>query len=441
MIKRNCANILSIVFYLEEIMEKKEMFNQIIGYENEKDSLKRIIDILNNKEKYKEFDVKVPNGLLLYGAPGLGKSSMSYEFIKCCQRKSYIIRKIKSNGDFIHYLNTVFKEAEKNQPSVILLDDLDKFSENNNKTNNEEFVTVQALIDSIKDKDIFVIATVNDKYILPKSLLRPGRFDIQIEIKKPNDKELIKIFEYYLKNKKISKDVNIKNISYILNGSSCATLEKVCNQAGIYAGYKNKTEIEMEDLLKASLEYVYDTIIEDIDKEDKYTIKIAYHEAGHTLIGELLEPGSVLFATTIKTTSNINGVTVYHNDDNYWEDIKFMENRIKTLLAGKAATEIAYKTCDTGSNSDIHKAYNIARRFVDNYCMLGFNAWISDNDETSEKVKQNKDEKTNELITKYYEEVKNLLIKNRKKLDVLAKELHKNKILFKKEIKSILSTF
>lgn len=422
-------------------MEKrKEMFSSIIGYDDIKTNLKRIIDILNNQEKYKELGARVPHGLFLYGDPGLGKSSISMEFLNHCNRKTYIVRKTKSNGDFVDYLNSIFKEAENNRPSVILLDDLDKFSEDDKKDNKEEYVAVQSLIDDVKNKDVFIIATANNKYVLPNSLLRAGRFDIQIEIEKPNEKDSFEIIKYYLNNKKISKDVNIKNISYILNGSSCADLEKVCNQASLYAGYENKKEIDMKSLLKASLEYAYDTNIEDLDKEDDYTINVAYHEAGHALIGEILEPNSVLFITTVKTDSNTKGMTIYHNNDNYWDDIKFMKNRIKILLAGKAAYEIVYQCCDTGCNSDLHRVYAIARRFVDNYCMFGFDSWIEQYRETSEKVKQSKDDKANELITNYYVEVKGLLIKNRKTLDILAKELCRKKILFKEEIQDICRT-
>ena len=184
--------------------KNKEMFSSIIGYNNVKNNLKRIIDILNNKEKYKALGVNIPHGLFLYGNPGLGKSTISLEFLKYCNRKSFIIRKNKSNGDFVNYLNSICKEAEKEEPSVILLDDLDKFSEDDNKDNKEEYVAVQSLIDSIKDKDIFVVATANNKYVLPKSLLRPGRFDIQIKIDKPNDKDSFEIIKHYLKNKKMN---------------------------------------------------------------------------------------------------------------------------------------------------------------------------------------------------------------------------------------------
>ena len=309
--------------------KEKEMFSNIIGYDDVKITLKRVIDILNNQDKYKRLGSKIPHGLFLYGNPGTGKTTISKEFLDNCNRKSFIIRKNKSDKEFVNYLNKIFMEAKESEPSIILLDDLDKFSENDNKNNNMEYVVVQSLIDEIQDEDVFIIATANDRNLLPSSLLRSGRFDIQLEIKEPTDEDSFQIIRYYLSNRKLSLDVNIKHISYILNGSSCADLEKVCNQAGLYAGFKDKTEIHMEDLLRASLEFAYHTNIEDLNQEDPYTINVAYHEAGHALIGELLETNSVQFITTIKTNSRARGMTKYRKNDHFFDDINFMKNKIK----------------------------------------------------------------------------------------------------------------
>ena len=131
--------------------------------------------------------------------------------------------------------------------------------------------------------------------------------------------------------------------------------------------------------------------------------------------------------------------TKFHNNDYYWDDIKYMENRVISLLAGKAATEIVFNKCDVGCNSDLDRAYELIDRFVDNYCMNGFSSWIRDRYEQSEKVKQNKDDEIIKLINKYYNNAKEILIANRDKLDNLADVLIKNKILFQDEIENILS--
>ena len=417
---------------------KKELFKNIVGYDNTKKTLERLIDVLNNQEKYKKLGSTIPHGLFLYGPPGLGKTTFSKEILKNVNRKTYTIRKTKSDGSFIDYMTNIFNKAKENQPSIILLDDLDKFAEDNNTKNAEEFVTVQSLIDNIKNEDIFVIATANNRHILPDSLLRSGRFDIKIEIDYPTRKESFDILKHYLKNKKIDKDVNIKNISYILECRSCADFEKVCNQAGIYAGFKNKEKIGNNELLRAALELTYDTNIEELDKEDKYALNTAYHEAGHAIVGECLEPGSVSFISIARTDSETKGITKYHKNDNYFDDITFMENRIITLLAGKAATEIIYNKCDTGTESDIRRAYDITARLIDDYCKLDFYSFYR-GESTSEKVKENKLENINKSVEKYYIKAKEILIENKSKLDKLAIELKNKKILFQEEIQNIIN--
>ena len=122
---------------------KKELFKNIVGYDNTKKTLERLIDVLNNQEKYKKLGSTIPHGLFLYGPPGLGKTTFSKEILKNVNRKTYTIRKTKSDGSFIDYMTNIFNKAKENQPSIILLDDLDKFAEENNNKNDKEFDTVQ----------------------------------------------------------------------------------------------------------------------------------------------------------------------------------------------------------------------------------------------------------------------------------------------------------
>lgn len=418
---------------------KKDVFENIIGYEDIKNNLRMIIDVLNNREKYEKLGSNIPHGLLLYGEPGTGKTSMANELIKAINRKSYGIRKIKSDGSFVNLINKVFADAINNQPSVILLDDLDKFSEHeDDRSNDEEFVVVQSLIDSVKDKDVFVVATANDIKDLPDSLRRAGRFDIKINVKNPKEEEAIKIFDYYLKKRKTDNNINVKNIASILNGSSCADLETVCNQAGIFAGYKNKDKIEMDDLLKAALEKEYRGSFVNMYEDDEELIKVAYHEAGHALVGELLEKNSVSFITIMKNDGDISGFTSYHRNEKYFSNIKYMENRVKTLLAGKAATEIVYHECDIGSISDLDRAFSIVHRFVSDYCLEGFQYWYDDFSDTSNDVLNGANKKVRELMDKYYSEVKLMLVEHRNKLDKIANELKKKKVLFQDEIVKLM---
>ena len=162
-------------------------FENIIGYEHIKNELERIIDCINNKEKYEKLGVKVPKNLLLYGEPGLGKTLFAKAFLNALNRNKYIIRKNKPDGDFVNDVNRIITDAMNNTPSVVLLDDLDKFSNNDDDhKNSDEFVVVQTFIDDCKDKDVYFIATANSLRDMPDSLLRVGRFDCKIEVESPS---------------------------------------------------------------------------------------------------------------------------------------------------------------------------------------------------------------------------------------------------------------
>ena len=176
------------------------MFEKIIGYDQIKMELERIIDCLNNKEKYNKLGVGIPKGLMFHGNPGLGKTLFANSFIEELNRNKYIIRKDKPNGDFVKYLNKKINEAIKNAPSVVLFDDIDKYSNSDNKhKNTDEFVVIQSFIDDAKDKDVYFVATSNCIDDMPDSLLRKGRFDYIIEFFEPNLEDSKLIIEHYAK--------------------------------------------------------------------------------------------------------------------------------------------------------------------------------------------------------------------------------------------------
>lgn len=418
-------------------MIKEDNFSNIIGYEPIKKSLNRILDIIKCKEKYKELGVHIPHGLLISGEPGIGKTSLANDFVKATNRKSYLIRKTKSNGSFIDSINDTFNEAKQNTPSIIFLDDLDKFSDTDKmNTNAEEYIVLQSLIDSVVEEDIFIIATANDLDSLPYSLLRAGRFDNQFSLKVPTKEETEQIIEYYLKNKKVSNNVCASDIAKILSNKSCAVLEKVVNEAGIIAGYQNHKEITQDDMINASLSVMYNVSLDNKVDNSKYLLETAYHEAGHALVAELLEPSSISFISAVDYDANIKGFTLYNENKNYSRDFIYQENRVKTLLAGKAATELIFSKVDVGTNSDLNSAYSICKRMVDDYAIHGFDTHIFNHDPSNE-IQFNIENKINTMINIYYREVMTILRKNRKLLDKIANELATRGILFSHDIAEI----
>ncbi len=418
-------------------------FDGIIGYDSIKIELERICDIIKNPSKYKNFGVKVPKGIMLYGCPGVGKSLFADKFIKACGIKSFICRKNGPNSDFVKFLKETFDRAKENSPSIVFLDDLDKFSNEDEKHKNaEEYITIQSCIDDCKDNDVLVFATANDLSVIPNSLMRAGRFDILINVKNPKGEDAVNIIKYYLSQKKYVAEINAEEIARILNGMSCAELESIINQAGIYAGFENKKQIEFEDIIKSCKRVIYDApeTIKNQDKEiSEYTY---YHEAGHALISELLQPKTVTMISTEAFDGNIGGFTSYFREDKYWNSIDLMKNRVCVLLGGKAAVESVFGKVDVGCASDLERAFQVVSRFVVEYAMAGFeNCNIRHNYDVSDEIKTRQDNVVAMEIERLYKKTKELLIKNRNLLDEIVEELKIKKTLLGSDIQKIINKF
>ena len=303
--------------------------DKVIGYQSIKEELYRILDILNNPDKYKKMGATEPKGLMLIGDPGIGKSLLAECFIEEAGRKCFTIRKTRPDGEFINLIKQTFDEAKKSTPSIIYIDDLDRFENNDKeKVNGEAYIAIQALIDEIKDYNVYAIATVNDEMLLPVSLVRDGRFDKKIYMRAPRGEDAVNIVKHYLKDFSYVGDVDVNFIAKILDGRSCATLKNVINEAGIRAGYKNKEKIDMDDILSASLRVIFEAPESLNDVDYKHIRTIACHEAGHAVIKEVLEPGAVNIVTVLKHDGDVGGITSSSRDDNYYNDIDFLENNI-----------------------------------------------------------------------------------------------------------------
>lgn len=412
-------------------------FDKIIGYKDVKAELIRLCDIIRNGEKYKALGVALAGGLLLDGNPGVGKTLMANCFIKESGRKAFVCRKNKPDGVFVNEIKKTFNEAAENAPSIILLDDMDKFAnEDDNHKNAAEYVTVQSCIDEIKGKDVFVLATTNGTRNLPDSLLRAGRFDTIIKVNAPDKEDAVDIVKYYLSKKKSLAEINAEDVARLLNGKSCAELETVINTAGQYAGYVNKEYIDMDDITRACLRVIYKAPEKSAPHNPIVLERVAYHEAGHAVVAEILEESSVDLVTVRNNTSDVEGLTCYHLVDDYWVSLTHMENRVIAILAGKAATEIVFGEADMGANNDLNRAFNIVKRFTENYSAYGFGyCWTERSG--SQTLIARKEERIAADMERYYTQAKKLLLENRAFLDGIAKRLQEKDILVYSEIKEI----
>ncbi|MBP3201258.1 MAG: AAA family ATPase [Lachnospiraceae bacterium] len=403
--------------------------DKVIGYKNIKEELYRLIDVLKNPSKYQKMGVEEPKGLMLIGDPGIGKSLLAECIIEETGRKSFIIRKTRSDGDFINFIKNTFEEAKKAAPSVILIDDLDRFENGDrDKVNGEAYIAIQSLIDEIKNDKVYVIAIVNNETLLPDSLCRDGRFDKKIYMEVPDGDNATKIVSHYLKNYPCDEDVNSEFIAKILNNESCATLKNVINEAGIRATYKGKEKIDMDDILHACLRVIYKApeCLENAIYD--YVRSKAYHEAGHAVIKEILEPGTVNIVTVLKCEGDIGGITSSSQDKNYYNDIDFMDNKILMLLGGKAAIELKYGKIDTGCSSDIDRAFYIIERTAKDfagYNFMCYNEFLKENG----WAKKNREQIMAFKMEEYYSKAKRILVENNDFLEKMTDLLVEKKII------------
>ena len=431
------ANVIGYPSINKRKARGKMNFESVIGYRAIKLEVSRILDQLNNPDKYTAMGITEPRGLLFHGVPGVGKSTFAVNVVEASGRRVFVCRKDKSNGDFVKHIVRIFDEAAENAPSIILLDDLDKFAnEDERRRDTDEFVTVQACIDKVKDKRVFVVATANNIQKLPTSLIRAGRFDHVLELKCPMGKDAEEIVAFYLSKKPFVADLDVKLITRLLEGRSCAELESVINQAGTYAAFDGRDKVEMNDMVKSILRIIFKAP-ESFDADTNALPIVACHEAGHALVAELLEPGCVNLVTALNHDSIASGIASIHKNECYFYSKEMMENRVKHLLAGKAATEICYGVVDTGANSDLHRAFDIVHRFVDHYCSYGFGQFVLDR-QCSNEVLERRDSRIAAEMERYYAETKRLLWENKSKLDRLIAQLVEEKTLLGEQVRKIM---
>lgn len=413
-------------------------FDKIIGYEDIKIELKRFASVLREPERYLKLGVTIPSGILLRGEPGLGKTLMAKCFIAESGCKVFTLRKEKPNGDFVNQIKETF-EAAKKEPegiSIVFLDDMDKFAnEDDRHRDAEEYVAVQSCIDDCKGYGVFTLATVNAFMCLPDSLLRSGRFDTSIDVPVPKGKDAQKIIDYFLSQKQTMGDIDTEEISRILEGRSCADLETVINQAGIYAGFAGKDKIGQDDIIRACMRELFDAPECMNPEDDADAEHIAVHEAGHAVVSEALESGSVALVSICRYSGSVEGLTVTHCPDGFYSSRELQEHEIIRKLAGKAATEIVYGVADVGCRSDMRGAFHRVESFIDDNCTLGFEAF--DRGCSSGYLLEKKDRLMASEMDRYYQMAKRIIVENRRFLDNLVTALLDRKTVTFRELKEL----
>lgn len=409
-------------------------FYSVIGYENVKQELREIADMIKNIAEYRRLGASWPHGLILYGEPGVGKTMMATAFVKECGVKNYTLRRTIGTDEFLHELKAIFKEAAANTPSVILLDDMDKFVSEENKP--VEYNALQACMDEVKDSGVFVIGTVNETRGFPPSLMRSGRFDRKIEVGTPTGEDAVNIVRHYLSGKKLADDVHFSDVAKMMSRKSCADLEGMINEAAIYAGYERAEKIGMKHLVRAVLRNIFKSADapdwEKLSDEDKR--KTAYHEAGHAVVLELLSPGNVGIIS-IKSgirfaTKGFVGIS---------ERLKNISDKVVLLLAGKAAVEMALGQFDNGAHEDLNWAIScltpsFGTTYGADYLRLG-------KGEDSESQTFMREVTIRTEIERYTMTARKMLAENRAFLDAVANELLEKETLLNSDMARLCAIY
>ena len=420
-------------------------FDKIIGYEPVKNELKQIADVLKNADAYKKLGVTAPRGVLLHGKPGIGKTLIADALIRESKRAHFTCRKDKPNGDFVKAIKATFKKAAEAAPSIVFLDDMDKFANGDDRhPDAEEYVTVQSCIDSVKGKEVFVLATANSIRALPDSLLRAGRFDRVIKMKMPRGEDAVKIVEHYIRQKKFVGDVDPVVVAQMMEGRSCAELETVINEAGLYAGFERSDVITMDHFMRACLHSVHNIPLErlagdpgktDLNDSHDQRALVIYHEAGHATISEALFPGSVTLVSAYSRDGDTGGFTSRSAVGNF-DCAKELYGEIYICLGGIAAAEQHFGVMDLGSSEDLDRAFDRVKDLLGDNCASGFGLHNFGYDNAERRSAAQQQAATYEM-ERLYRRAKEILSANRALLDGIARALAKKGVLTHADIDAI----
>jgi AFG3 family protein len=435
-------------------------FNDVAGLDEAKVEVMEIVDFLKNPKKYTALGGKIPKGALLVGPPGTGKTLLA----KAMAGEAQVPFFSMSGSDFVELfvgvgasrVRDLFKQAREKAPCVIFIDEIDAIGRARGKnaimSNDERESTLNQLLVEMDgfggDSGIIVLAATNRPDVLDTALLRPGRFDRQISIDKPDLKGREAIFKVHLKPIKISSKLDIHKLAEQTPGFAGADIANVCNEAALIAARKGKEVVEMEDFQDA-----VDRVIGGLEKKNKIISPdekriIAYHEAGHAICGWYLEHAYPLLKVTIVPRGVAAlGYAQYTPKEQYLYNTDQLFDQICMTLGGRASEELNFGKISTGAQNDLQQITRIAYSMVTVYGMndkignISFYDPQAENTFTkpySEETSRMIDEEVRKLIDKAYEATKELLTLKSRQVEMLAEALLQKEVLFQSDVEALI---
>ena len=441
--------------------EKTATFKQVAGLQEEKEEVQELIDFLKNPKKFQTMGARIPKGVLLVGPPGTGKTLLAKAVAGEAKVPFYYI----SGSDFVELfvgigasrVRDMFKQAKMNAPCLIFIDEIDAVGRQRGAGlgggHDEREQTLNQLLTEMDgfgaNEGIIIIAATNRPDVLDPALLRPGRFDRQITVSLPDKNARKEILAVHAKNKTLDKSVTLENLAKRTPGFSGADLENLLNEAALLTVRRNKKAITMSEIDEAT-----DRVLMGPAKvTKKYTEKekklVAYHEAGHAVLGLKLDGANEVQKITIIPRGHAGGYTMMMpKEETFTSTKKELLDSICGLLGGRVAEEITFNEVTTGAHDDFKKATNIARKMVTEYGMSSLGPMMLDEPSEntflgrdynksknfSDIVAHEIDEEMRDIIRTCYENSKKILNENKDLLKLIAETLLEEETITKEQI-------
>ncbi len=452
---------------LHETPRKKVTFESVAGADEEKAELVEVVEFLKEPKKFLDLGARIPKGVLLVGPPGTGKTLLARAVAGEAGVPFFSI----SGSDFVEMfvgvgasrVRDLFENAKKNAPCIVFIDEIDAVGRQRGAGlgggHDEREQTLNQLLVEMDGFDvhegIILIAATNRPDILDPALLRPGRFDRQVTVGYPDVNGREAILKVHSKGKPLQNLVDLQVVARRTPGFTGADLENVINEGALLAGRKNKREVTMDELEEA-----IDRVIAGTEKKSRVMTPfekklVAYHEAGHALVGYLLPLTDPVHKVSIIPRGRSGGYTLMlPEQDRYYMTKSELLDRVTTLLSGRVAEQLVLNDISTGAQNDLERSTQMVRQMITEYGMsdelgpitLGkrheqqvfLGRDISRDRDYSDEIAHAIDKELRKIIDRSYQKAQELLEQNRDKLDLLAKALIEKETLDAEEIKALM---
>jgi cell division protease FtsH len=440
----------------------KITFDNVAGLDEAKEEVQEIVEFLRNPSKFTKLGGKIPKGALLIGPPGTGKTLLA----KAVAGEAVVPFFSLSGSDFVEMfvgvgaarVRDLFKQAKEKAPCIVFIDEIDAIGRSRGKgqmpgSNDERENTLNSLLVEMDgfatDSGVIILAATNRPDVLDQALLRPGRFDRQISIDKPDLVGREAIFKVHLKPIKLDKDIDAKKLAAQTPGFAGAEIANICNEAALIAARKEKKAVDMLDF-----ENAIDRVIGGLEKKNKLISPeekkiVAYHEAGHAVAGWFLEHADPLVKVSIVPRGVAAlGYAQYLPKEQFLYQTEQLMDEMCMTLGGRAAEEIIFNKISTGALSDLERVTKLALSIVTVYGMNEKIGHISYYDSKQSEYNFNKpyseatsriiDEEVKKIIDEAYQRAKKLLTDKKDKLEIIAQQLLEKEIIFQSDLEGLI---